>query len=185
MDIDESILSKSFSDVFKDSTYVKINMDNSIGSGLTSYDYCTVDQMAGQYHFLGFPVEKLAAKVEFDETKKFKEILVILKVWDAEQFYQKVVGKYGMPNTSSLSKYYLEKHGFKLPNQVKKGSLDKYYEQIPNPEIKDFQDIQNLAWFHIDSKNSGVVTDILIKNKTNPTNNFQEKEIWVSFRSAR
>lgn len=185
MVIDESILGKSFSDVFKDSTYVEINMGNSIGSGLTSYDYCTVDGMAGQYHFLGFPVEKVAAKVELGEDKKFKEILLILKVWDAEQFYQKVVDKYGMPNTSSLSKFYLEKHGFKLPVEVEKDSLGKYYEQIPKPEVKDFHEIQSVAWYDINKKSNGVLTDLFIKNKTNPTNNFQEREIWVSFKRAR
>lgn len=185
MVLDESILGKSFSDVFKDSTYVEINMGNSIGSGLTSYDYCTVDGMAGQYHFLGFPVEKIAAKIEFAKDKNFKEILVILKVWDAEPFYKKVVRKYGMPNTSGLSKFYLEKHEFKLPVEEQKDSLDKYYEQIPKPEVKDFHEIQSLAWYDINKKNNRVLTDLLIKNRTNPANNFQEKEIWVSFKRAR
>ena len=75
MVIDESILGKSFSDVFKDSTYIELNMSNSVDSGLTSYDYCTVDGMAGQYHFLGFPVEKVAAKVELSEDKISKKYL--------------------------------------------------------------------------------------------------------------
>ncbi|NVN17025.1 hypothetical protein GUA46_01620 [Muricauda sp. HICW] len=185
MVIDESVLCKSFSDVFKDSTYIELNMSNSVDSGLTSYDYCTVDGMAGQYHFLGFPVEKIAAKIEFAKDKNFKEILVILKVWDAEPFYKKVVRKYGMPNTSGLSKFYLEKHGFKIPVEVHKDSLDKYYEQIPKPEVKDFHEIQSLAWYDINKKNNCVLTDLLIKNRTNPANNFQEKEIWVSFKRAR
>jgi len=183
--IDETILDKSFSEVLKDSTYIELNMNNSIDSGLTSYDYCTVDEMAGQYHFLGFPVEKVAGKVELGKDKKFKEILLILKVWDAEQFHQKVVNKYGMPNTSSLSRFYLEKHGFKLPVEVQKDSLDKYYAQIPKPEVKDFHEIQSLAWYDINKKNNGVITDLLIKNKTNPANNFQRKEIWISFKRAR
>lgn len=185
MVIDESVICKSFSDVFKDSTYIELNMHNSIDSGLISYNYCTVNGMAGQYHFLGFSVEKIAAKVKLGEDKKFKEILLILKVWDVEQFYQKVVGKYGMPNTSSLSKFYLKKHGFKLPIEVRKDSLDKYYEEMPKPEVKNFHEIQSLAWYDINKKNNCVLTDLLIKNRTNPTNNFQEKEIWVSFKHAR
>lgn len=57
----------------------------------------------GGYNYLGFEVNKLAFKL--DEKNNFKEVLLIIKLWDAEKFYKKVLERYGEPNTSSLSKY--------------------------------------------------------------------------------
>ncbi len=182
MIIDESVLSMSFSDLFKGTTYVELEMSNTIGDGLSSYDYCTVNEMAGQYNFLGVNVEKLAVKI--DKDGNLKEVLIILKIWDTEHFYKTVTDRYGMPDTSSLSKFYIEKHGFKIPTQVPKDSLNDYYNQLPKPEIKDFPEIQSLAWYDINKNSKNILTDLLIRNKTNPANNFEEKEIWISFKRA-
>ncbi|WP_350293788.1 hypothetical protein [uncultured Croceitalea sp.] len=183
INIDENILGSSFIDLFQGSQYIKLSMSDYKEDGLSPYDYCSSETMIGQYSFLDFDVEKVAVKINQD--KQLKEVMLKLKVWDGQHFYEKVTEKYGMPDTSSLSKYYIEKHGFEIPTTIKIDSVNNYYNNLPKPRIKDFPEVRSLSWYDVNNKSGKVLADLVIKNKSNPSNKFQKQEIWVVFRRAK
>lgn len=184
MAIDEKILSTSFSDLVNESMYIELEQSGSKEYGLVLYDYCTVDAMKGYYSFLGLSIDKLAIKV--DDDKRLKEVLLILKVWDAKEFYNRMEKKYGMPNTTSLSKFYLEKYGYKTPPEIGKDELQGYYESLPQPTTIDLPELRSMAWYDLnDTAKNLVPTDILVRNKSNSSDKFEQKEIWVSIKRSK
>ncbi|MDC6366453.1 MULTISPECIES: hypothetical protein [Flavobacteriaceae] len=184
MSIDESILSTSLSDMFKESELVCLNMSNfKEHPGLTSFDYCTIQGIEGYHTFLDFNIHKLAFKV--DNSKRINEVLLIIRVWDSTDFFEKTVNNYGLPNSSSLSKYYIEKHGFRIPPEIDRDSLLNYYENLPEPQIEEFEELQSLIWYDLKKNSHKTLADMIIKNKTDPSNKYLEKEIWVSFKRAK
>ncbi|MDC6390853.1 hypothetical protein PP182_19360 [Maribacter sp. PR1] len=96
-------------------------------------------------------------------------------------FYDKVVKEYGMPETSSLSQFYLEKHGYKNPIEVENDSLNEYYENISMPELEDFSIVRSSNWYGINKNTEGTSIGLVIRNKTSPQDIFSKKEIWITF----
>ena len=178
--IDENILNCSFPYLIKKYDLIELDMNNFKEHGLASYDYSTKNGMLVNDKFLEFTISKIAFKV--DQEKNAKEILLKIKTFDLEFFYKKIVDKYGMPNSSNLSKHYIEKHGFEIPSKIEMDSLQRYYEKLPKPKLADFPEIQSLAWYDLDKSNK---TDMLIRNKTHPTDVFKEKEIWVVIKRSK
>ena len=182
MTVDEKILSMQFDDLYKSSSFVALDMWNYKEHGLVNYDYCTDQNMGGHFTFMDFNVEKMG--IRLDEGKGLKEVLVVLKMVDAEQFYRKMVERYGMPGTTSLSKYYIEKHGFRIPPEMEAYN-ERSYDSLPQPKIADFQDLRSVVWYDLNENTEDVQTDIFVTNRTDPSSKFMEKEIWVVFKKAK
>ena len=178
--IDENILTDTISNINKHEELIKLSMNNYDVYGLASYDYCTQGEDYTDYYFLGYMVNKLAIKV--DNNEMVKEVLLKVKTFDLEKFYQKVIDSYGMPSTMSLSKFYLEKKGFQIPTEIERDSLNEYYSEIPQPKLNEFPEVQSLTWYNV---KNGDMADMQIKNKTHPSEIFTEKEVWIVFKRAK
>ncbi len=183
MTVDENVLGKTLSELFKNSEPLKLDKSNYEQYRFPNYHFCSSPSMSGLYDFLGFQIEKLVVKV--DGEQEIKEMLLIIKISDPQLFYNKFVMVYGMPETSSLSKYYIEKHGFKIPTEIEGDSLENYYEGLPKPSKEEFSELSSLAWYDVNKRSDGIPIDIIVYNKTHPNNGFAEKEVRVVFKKAK
>lgn len=183
MVVDATIINSPFTDTFDSSIVIRLNEQNYKEYGLVSYDYVATNERISSYTFLDMNIHKMAFKV--DEKDKIKEVLLVLKVWDSEHFFRKMVETYELPNTSSLSKFYIEKHGFDIPTSINKDSLENYYNKLPKPEVNEFHELKSLIWYDVIDKTKENQADIIIKNRTNPSNKFSDKEIWVIIKRAK
>ena len=183
MVIHPAIINEPFHDIFNPSIMIGLHEQNYREYGLVSYDYVTRGEMIPTYTFLDENIQKLAVKI--DKSENLKEILLVLKVWDSEHFFGKIVETYGMPNTTSLSKFFLQKYGFNIPTSVKEDSLMNYYGNLPKPKINEFHELKNLVWYDINEKTKESQTDLIVKNRTDPSNKFSDKEIWVILKRAK
>lgn len=182
MEIDYQILEKSVSEVFHDQSYQYRDNMNFEQCPFPGCDYCSINEMSLSYTFLGYPVLRLGIYVNVKE--EFKKVMFSINVPDANYFYESVVEAYGLPESTSLSTYYIESQGYKTPPELNSDSLDFYYENLKSPEVKDFPNLKNLIWYDLNSKNGESSTNMIIMNKSHPQNKFAHKEIWVSFRKS-
>lgn len=181
--LSESILSKSFGEIYVKDDYIKLDDHNHKDFGLANFHYCSTKSLKGIYSFLGYPVDKLAVKI--DSTNALKEVVLIIETYDDTTFYQKMVAKYGLPGSSRLSAYFIEKNGFKVPTEIMRDTLPQYYENLPKPKIAEFGELQNVVWFDVQKSPANTLAHIEVRNKTNPSNKFRKKEIWVFLRKAK
>lgn len=180
MIVDENLLSISLSKIKKQQDLIKLNTDNYDIYGLASYDYCTQNDIFSNYYFFEYLVKSIAIKV--DKNEKLKEVLLKLETEDMERFYQNVIEVYGTPSTMSLSKFYLEKKGFLIPTEIEQQSLNEYFSKIPKPQMNEYPELRSLTWF--DLKNNETA-DMQIRNKSNPLDIFNKKEVWVIFKRVK
>lgn len=178
--IDEKFINKSLTDLDSSLTLIPLNMLNYEEFGMASYDYCTDPKTNFDLEFLGFEIKNLGIKVADDN--KIKEVLIKISTYDLDIFYDKIVSIYGNPNATSLSKYYLEKNGFEIPINIDHDKLEDYYSKLPKPTQVDYPELLSLSWFGL---NQDEKVNLQIRNKTNPLNFYQEKEVWIIFKKAK
>lgn len=180
MIIDENLLNLSVSKIKIQQDLIKLNTDNYHTYGLASYDYCTQNGTFTSYYFLEYLVKSVAIKV--DKNEILKEILLKVETHDMVGFYQNVIEVYGEPSTMSLSKFYLEKKGFRIPTEIDQHSLSDYFSKIPKPQINEFPELQSITWFDLKDNE---MADMQIRNKSHPSDIFNTKEVWVIFKRAK
>ncbi|WP_047246765.1 hypothetical protein [Maribacter thermophilus] len=179
MNMDYTFLGKSVKELFQGLEYIECNNENFRECYFPASNYSTISGIPTNYNFLGFPVQKMGAYVNTkNELKKFT---ISVEVPDAGFFYDQVVKEYGMPETSSLSKFYLEKYGYKTPNEINKDSLDEYYQNLNKPEIDDFSIVRSTTWYDIDKGSGRTPIGMIVSNKTSPEDMFSKREIWITF----
>lgn len=179
MIVDEQILYDSFFNLNENHNFIKIEENSLVDNGLTSYDYYTNIEKNFNCNFLGFTIFQIAIKI--DDNENLKEILLKIKTYDLDSLYKKIIKKYEMPYSTSLSKYYIEKRGYQIPSNIKKDSLVNYYDNLQKPELEDFPELRDLVWFGLPMDNK---INMLIKNKTNPEDIYSKKEVWIIFKKV-
>ncbi|TVZ16482.1 hypothetical protein [Maribacter sp. MAR_2009_72] len=179
MNIDYDFLDRSITELFQGLEYIECNNENFTECYFPASNYSTISGTPTNYNFLGFPVQKIGAYVNTEN--ELKKLTLSVKVPNGRLFYDKVVKKYGMPETSSLSQFYLEKYGYKTPMEIEKDSWNESYENINKPKMEDLSIIKSSNWYGINEGSGRTSIGMVIKNKTNPQNLFSEKEIWITF----
>ena len=185
MVIDENTLGTSLSELFLGNKPIEIRESNYKDYRFPNYEYCSGEELVGMYNFYGFKIDRFAVKMNAEQ--RVREIVVVIKTYEPQLFYETINKWFGTPSTGSLSKFYIEKHGFQIPTQIDRDSLDSYYERLPKPSLDEFSELKNLAWYDINKSNlsSNSSIDLIIKNKTNPNLEFHTKEIWVILKECK
>lgn len=179
--LSENMLNNDFSNYY-DERMVIINDENYISCGIgVKYDYYSPPEVSNSYFFMKETISKMGFVI--NKNKTLKEVGLFMEIKDPDNFYDKIVDKYGMPDTASLSKHYIEQHNHKIPSADDKPNK---YNDLPKPKKKDFKNLKSLIWYGLNSEDSTkVTTDLILRNRTNPDDNNSTKLIEVVFKRSK
>jgi len=135
------------------------------------------------YTFMGYPVSKAAFAVK--DNGSIEQVALYITMFDIDYFYQSMVEKFGDPGTLSISKFYLEQHGFKIPPET--DNFDETsYDSLPKPKLTDFKNLRNINWYEVNSEANPIDTYIIVRNiKNYKLMNQNINEVEVLFRKAK
>lgn len=157
--INEDVLSENFSDYANDS-FIKINQDTSYDYGI-SYNYYYPPESVVHYSFMGNIVSKAAFAV--GENNSIEQVILYLEIFDIDFFYKDLVKKYGEPEIVSLSKAYIEQHGFKIPPDMENFN-ENSYDSLPKPKLEDYKNLRNVNWYEVNASANKVETSLIVRN---------------------
>ena len=183
MEIESTIVDRSIQEIFGNIPYIESGNSNFRQCHFPAANFCSVSDVSTNYSFMNFDVHNLGVYV--NARGELKKVVFSVIVLDPHDFYHKVIDYYGMPETSSLSKYYIEQQGYTIPPKIEKDSLEMYYKKLRLPTVEDYPILRNITWYEVKKDSFGNSTDMIISNKGNPENLFSEKEIWIMFRKSK
>ncbi|PIB25417.1 hypothetical protein BFP77_00950 [Maribacter sp. 4U21] len=178
--IDENILNRSFSD-YESEYFIKIDQEEMHDYEISyHYNYYYPSGTPFNFSFMKHRVSKAGFAVAKD--KSIEQVVLYLKIFDIDMFYKDLVKRYGKPETTSISKFYLEKHGYKIPSETD-GFNENSYDSLPTPLLKDFKNLRNVTWYEVNDSVNKIETNLIVRNK--PSNiilGTQTHEVEITFR---
>lgn len=181
VEIDEQILDRNFSE-YRNNYFIEIDQNTSYDYGISyHYNYYYSDQSPTSFKYIKHTVKKAAFAVRKEESS-IEQVIIYLEIFDIDMFYEKLVNKYGTPATLSLSKKYIEEHGFSIPPEMENFSQDSY-DGLPKPQIDDYKNLRNISWYNV---NNTTGTNITVRNNlTNKIMDIETYEVQVIFKKSK
>ncbi|WP_299532394.1 hypothetical protein [Ulvibacterium sp.] len=174
MEIDENILSRSFSE-YHNVTFIKIDQNTSYDYGISyHYNYFYPTESPIPFSFMGHTVSRAAFAVK-EEQNSIQSVVLFLEVFDIDLFYSEMVEKFGQPGTVSVSKIYLEQHGYKIPTEIENFN-ESYYDSLPVPKLKDYKNLRNINWYEVNDVKNDMANDTNIIVRNNLVNRVMDTE---------
>lgn len=163
-EIDGNILNSDFSK-YENENFIMVTQENCEYLDVSpKYSYYYPSDATETFTFLRHRVSDAAFKVENDS---IREVKVTLEVFDIDKFYKEIAKKYGEASSASISKKYLEEHGFKVPTETDNFN-ENAYDQLSLPQIKDYKNLRYVIWSNVANSETSD-TYMVVRNRKSVT----------------
>lgn len=117
-------------------------------------------QYRDNYTFNNYPVAYMGV---IENEGKIKEISLFIEPFNFEIFISGLVIDYGMPETTGLSKEYLNHYGYETPDLYSQKVVDSIYSNLPLPNSNNLHLLRSMSWYDL-GKDKNVILRV---SKTN------------------
>ncbi len=164
-------------DNYTNDRFVKLDTLNCYDYGFhPKYNEYYPEDMEPKFEFLGRPIQRIAFKV-VDGT--IKDVKFFLKLHDIDNYYYTLEQVYGKASDARISSRYLHKHGYLTPLELGDNITAKAYNNLPNPEVMDYKDLNSVSWDDLETKLNDENTYISLNVRNTQSNEKVNHELYI------
>ena len=129
-----------------------------------------------KFEFLGRPIQRMGFKVV---DGIINDVKFFLKLQDIDKLYYDLEKVYGKANGARISSRYPQKYGYLTPPELGDSITANAYNDLPNPEVMDYKDLNSISWDDLETKLTNKETYVSLNVRNTQINEQVNHELYI------